>query len=270
VPSGRDVEPGGETTAPYDTLLATRLGAPATPRSIYLEEASIYRPMSTGDIFRGVPVPGSLEAETRHDLTMVVAHPSAMRRGAKLEPRARAAPVIPITGLSRTKWARGHFNVFPLPQLHFVASENGFGVEERAWGAQLELSAPIDTTRLDVTQRVACLSPEGVHLLLQRLVHADTRASIRLDTLAGVFAPKLEEIELLETWQEELAAPAIASGGQVADTLARTAEEFDAFAAGAKSQSGESLRVLLDDSTRASEARRIVAAEIRRRRAVMT
>lgn len=198
---------------------------------------------------------------------MVVAHPSAMRRGAQLEPRARAAPVIPISGLSKTKWAAGHFNVFPLPLLHVIAAENRFELDQRAWGAHLELAAPADTTTLDVTRRVACLSPEGVHLLLQRLVHADTRAPIRLDTLAAVFAPKLEELELLESWQEELVAPVIAQGGDVAATLSRAAEAFEAFVASASTQNGESIRALLDDPRRASEARRLVAAEIRRRRA---
>jgi hypothetical protein len=201
---------------------------------------------------------------------MVVAHPSAMRHGAQLESRARAAPVIPITGLSTTKWAAGHYNVFPLPLLHAIAAENGFTVDERAWGAHLELAAPADTTRFDVTQRVACLSPEGVHLLLQRLVHADTRVPIRLDTLAAVFAPKLEELELLETWQEELAAPILARGGKVAATLAIAAADFEAYIAAAQSQGNESLRILLDDPRRASEARRLVAAEIRRRSARAT
>lgn len=198
---------------------------------------------------------------------MVVAHPSAMRRGAQLEPRARAAPVIPISGLSRTKWAAGHFNVFPLPLLHAIAGANGIDVDQRAWGAQLELAASADSTKFDVTKRVACLSAEGVHLLLQRLVHADTRAPIRLDTLAAVFAPKLEEVELLETWQEELAAPLIAQGGDVAVTLSHAAETFEAFIASAPTVGGETIRALLEDPMRASEARRLVAAEIRRRRA---
>jgi hypothetical protein len=217
-------------------------------------------------MFRDVMVPGTTDAEATHNLTMIVAHPSAMRRGANLEPRARGAPVMPITGLSKSKWAGGHFNVFPLPELHVVAAQNGFEVEARGWGAQLELAGPIDTSSLDVTRRVLCLSPEGVHLLLQRLVHADTRVPVRLDTLARVFAPKLEEIELLETWLEETAGPMIARGAPIAATLLTSAQEFETFVGSTRSQSGEDLRLLLDDSNRAGEARRIIASELRRRR----
>jgi hypothetical protein len=197
---------------------------------------------------------------------MVIAHPSAMRKGAELEERARAAPIAPVDGLSRKKWASGYFNVFPLPLLSAVAEQNGVEIEDRAWGVLLELAAPIKTAQLDVTRRVACLSPEGIHLLLQRLVHADTRFPVRKDTLARVFAPKLEELELLETWNEDLVGPLVAGGGDLITELLKAAQDFDQTLSATTGQAGRSLRAMLERDEEVGEARRLLIAELRRRR----
>jgi hypothetical protein len=263
-----DIESAAGRSVPEDELLAERLGVPSTPVALYLEEASHYRPISTGDIFKDAAVPGSTTEEAAHDLTMVIAHPSAMRKGANLEARARAAPVAPVDGLSRKKWSRGHFNVFPLPLLSTVAKQNGFEIDDRGWGALLELAAPVETAQFDVNRRVACLAPEGVHLLLQRLVHADTRFPVREDTLAHTFAPKLEELEMLQTWNEDLVAPRVGDGADLIDELRSAATAFDEvlgdderYGAG-----GMSLRAMLESETHAGEAHRRLAAEIRRRK----
>jgi hypothetical protein len=268
VEAEQDVERAAGRTAPEDPILAERLGAPAEARELYLEEASPYRPVATGDIFQGVPVPGSDPEEAAYGLSMVLAHPSAMRKGALLEPRVRAAPLAPVDGLSRKKWARGHFNVFPLPVLAPVARENGFELDDRGWGVLLELAAPVSSAELDVRNRVACLSPIGIQLLLQRLVHADTRYPVREELLAEVFAPKLEEFEMLENWNEELVAPSVdASSSNLQGRLIRGAVEFEEALQTLKAGDGTTVRSMLDSGTRASEARRILAAEIRRRRA---
>jgi hypothetical protein len=261
-----DIESAAGRSAPEDPILAERLGAPSEPIAIYLEEASYYRPIGTGDVFQGVVVPGSTQEEAAFAIAMVVAHPSAMRKGAELEERARAAPVAPVDGLSRKRWARGHFDVFPLPLLSTVAEQNGHKIEDRGWGVLLELAGPIETTQLDVTRRVACLSPEGIHLLLQRLVHADTRFPVREDLLASTFAPKLEELELLQTWNEELVAPVVEDGADLETELLKAAQAFDEMLNATEGHGGTSLRAMLESRTRAGEAQRLLAAEIRRRR----
>ncbi len=259
-----DVEGDVLREAGADAALAERLAVPSSPRSIFLEEASVYRPVLTGDVFRGVRVPGSSDAEAAYDLTMIVSHPSVMRDGPALAERAQAAPVFPIGGVRRTAWTPDRFDIFPLPFLRDVAASNGFdNVEKRAWAADLRLSGPIETSALDVHKRVACLSPEGVLLLLQRLVHTDTRAAVRLDTLELVFLAKLEEVELLETWTEEYltAHPP----GELFDGLARCAADFNTFLGGTDPESGIEIRGMLGRPLHRTVAERLVWAEIERR-----
>ena len=251
-------------SAPEDPIIAERLGRPDQSADLYLEEASWYRPVCTGDIFNGVPVPGSTPEETAFDLTMVVAHPSAMRKGPNLEPRARAAPLAPVSNLSRKRWSPGHFDVFPLPLLSQICERNGFRVADQPWGALLQVAASIDTVRLDVKHRVACLSPLGLKLLLQRLAHADTRVPVNEETIANVFAPKLGEIEELETWNEELVAPLVDAGADLHEQLLVAAQEFDHVMN--KDRGGTSLRRMLESGSRAGEARLALARERAERR----
>jgi hypothetical protein len=234
---------------------------PATPGEIYLEEASPYRPIATGDVFQGVIVPGCTEDEASHNLTMVVAHPSAMRKGATLEPRARAAVVAPVDGLSKKKWTLGYYDVFPLPRLSAVASQNGFAIADRGWAALLQIAAPIPTDALGVHRRVACLSPAGIHLLLQRVVHADTRFPVKEKLIEQVFAPKLEEIEMLQTWIEEFVR-AEEEEADLVEALAAATQEFEAV----MTEGDTPLRPLLESDEHVGEAQRLLAREMRRRR----
>lgn len=209
-------------------------------------------------------MPGSTSAEQQYELTMVVAHPSAMRKGAVLEERVRAAPIAPVAGIRRSEWSNGYFNVFPLPLLSTVVREQGLTIENRGWCALLELAAPVQSSLLDIERRVACLAPEGIHLLLQRLVHADTRFPVRTDLLASVFEPKLDELELLETWCEELGQPRVSGGEELANVLTSEAAEFEAFLA--TPHGTETIRSLLENRRSAGEARTAIYAELRRRR----
>lgn len=257
-------ETGAVREASAESALAEKLDVPSSPRGIYLDEVSVYRPILTGDIFRSVRVPGSSDVEASHNLTMIVAHPSVMRDGSTLTDRAKAAPVVPIGGVRKTHWTPDRFDIFPLPCLKSVCESNGFpDVTNLAWAADLRLSGPVDTDLLDVGQRVACLSPEGVLLLLQRFVHTDTRAAVRLDTLESVFLSKLEEVELLETWTEDVltAHPP----DDLATGLAACAAEFDAFLESIHAPSGLRLRDMLNNSLQRGIAQKAVLAEIERR-----
>jgi len=168
--------------------------------------------------------------------------------------------------MSTRKWTAGHHDVFPLPLLAQVTENNGFRVQPRGWAALLHLAAPIETHLLDIRRRVACLSPKGVHLLLQKLVLADTRFAVREDTLAAAFAAKLEEIEMLQTWNEELVAPLVDQGRDPIVELASAAHDFEAAFSAPREPTGRSLRDMLESRTDAGEAHRLLVAEIRRRR----
>ena len=270
--SGGDSGDGGEATverqaafsAEFDPVLAERLDKPARAEAIYLEEASLFRPIATGDIFQGATVPGPRE-DDEPQLAMVIAHPSAMRKGAELRPWLRAAPVICVDGLSKRKWAEGHFGVFPLPKLAATAEANGFEVPDIAWGAVLDLAAPIDTAKLEVQNRCACLSPEGIHLVLQQTVYSDTRVPVITGTLAQVMEPKLEELEMLQTWNETFVEEPVSDGGDLQNELAGAAKDFDDVMNATSPTQPESIRSLLESGTGSGTAHRLFATEIRRR-----
>jgi hypothetical protein len=250
---------GGAREEPEQLELADseldRLGTLTDARDLYLEEASVYRPISTGDIFLDAPVAGSTEEDLASGLTMVLSHPSAMRRGPELETRVRGGPVVEVDGLSTVKYTPKHFDVFALPCLGEVARENGHAVADGRWAAQLVPGGSVDSASLDVRQRVACLSPKGVTVLLQKLVHADTRAAVREDTIEGTIAAKLEEVEQLQTWNETLAAPKVEDGGDLAEELLSVARDFD--------QTVKPLAALLNDPLRRGEVWRQLSAELR-------
>lgn len=256
-----DVEQGAAIDAPFDPIIAERLDVPESPEAIYEDEASVYRPISTGDLFHGAQIEGWAAVDAPHDLVMIVAHPSAMRDGATLKPRLRAAPVVPVNGVSSRKWTPGFYDIFPLPKLRETAELGGRVLEKHGWAALLDLSAPASTDSLNIQRRFACLSPDGIHLLLQRLVHADTRVPVNLKTLAATFAPKLVELDMLYTWNEELVPARLEAGGALEDALLVAAREFEDVADAPVGDS--SIRMMLAQISNPGEAG--LAGEAQRR-----
>ena len=256
-PDDIDLEAGFQPE--YDERLDESLGIPSTVEALYLEEASVYRPLGTGDIF----VENSEEATggSPQGLVMLVAHPCAIRKGPVLEPRAKVAPVVRAQGVSKSKWTNGYFDFFPLPGLRNVAAENGFAVDDRAWGALLKEAAPVDTESLTVANRAACLGPEGIRLLLQRLVHSDTRVAVKPLAIEATYKPEAEELELFETWNTDLVPPRLANGEPLDEALVAEAREFDAFVG----SGSPSPRQLLRQADTISQGRRLITQEIRRR-----
>jgi hypothetical protein len=245
--------------ATFEPELEDKLGRVEDPLELYLEEASFYRPISTGDVFLGVPVPGSTSEERASRLSMVLSHPSAMRKGPELEKRARAAPVVsvPDENFSATKYTVGYSDLFSLPRLGQVVRENGHDLADERWATLLNVTGTIETGDLDVRRRVVCLSPKGVTLLLQKLVNSDTRAAVRLDTIERVIEPKLEELEQLQTWNEALAAPKVDAGADLEVELRAVAHAFD--------EAMSPLAPLLGDPLRRGEVRRKMGNELRER-----
>jgi hypothetical protein len=263
-----DVEQGATIDAPFDPVIAERLDVPESPEALYEDEASVYRPISTGDLFHGAQIEGWAGIDAPHDLVMIVAHPSAMRDGAMLKPRLRAAPVVPVNGVSSRKWTRGFYDIFPLPKLCETAELGGLVLEKHGWAALLDLSGPTSTDVLNIQRRFACLSPAGIHLLLQRLVHADTRVPVNLKTLAATFAPKLVELDMLYTWNEELVPARLETGGSLEDALLVAAQEFEDVANAPVGDS--SIRMMLAEISKPGEAGRAGEAQRRFNEALAT
>jgi hypothetical protein len=246
--------------------LVSELDRPDTPGAIYLEEALLYRPISTGDVFCDAPVPGTQKPDAMHNLTLLLSHPSAMRRGADLEAQLRGAPIGLRDGLSAKRWAKNRLDVFPLPRFTDVAAANGFKIPADKWAALIELAGPVDSNVLDVEKRVACLSPVGVRLLLQTIVAVDTRCIVNPVLIERQIDQKLEEVEWLQDWNEALVEPLGLEGADLTGALAHAARQFEEVMTKTGDGRERSLRECLYAREEVREAKRALADEITARR----
>ena len=122
----------------------------------------------------------------------------------------------------------------------------------------LEQVGLIRTDDLDVNQRLACLSDDGILLLQQRFVFCLTRAKISLPTLDKASRHVLEEAELLEQWNDALAQQRV-EGGEALDTVLNDeAARFNDFL----SQGDPALRTSLTSASGRAAVRRTVRQEI--------
>ena len=169
-------------------------------------------------------------------------------------------------GIRKTEWTDGYADYFPLPLLSRFAKANGFDLANVPWAAHLQLAAPVPTVELDPRRRVACLSGEGTHVLLQRLVFADTRVVVRTESLAYKIAPKLEELESLQTWNEDLVAPKVEAGADLDAELLAAATEFDGVCGATSDDRPVSIREMLESVDRRGEGHRLLMRELKERR----
>jgi hypothetical protein len=205
------------------------------------DEVDEFRPVCQGDIYRGLQMPGFDEDE----LMMLVAHPCSLRKGAALRPRLQASPVRGYDKVPLNKWG-GHGRVFPLPDVlpgpHLATVLTEMGV--------------VQSADLSGANRVARLSRRGILLLQQRIIYTLAHAVVGLDTLEAYNALALDEIELLEGWNEKLCADLTGSDLQAA--IAQTAHEFEQFM-----KNGP--RAQLEGLTTRGDARTLILAEAQRR-----
>jgi hypothetical protein len=125
----------------------------------------------------------------------------------------------------------------------------------------------VRSEELNLDTRIACLSEDGIRILLQRFFACFARVKVGLNTLGKALLGPLSEAELLEDWNEALARPRVESGVDRADALLTEAEEFDAFLGTTEGGSGVTLRDELTDAVSAARVRRRIREEIGRRQA---
>jgi hypothetical protein len=229
------------------------LDSPASEDEIYLARAGDidpYRPVCQGDVFAGVQLPG----ESSRTCAMVLSHPCAMRAGPRLRVRVTVVPVSEHQAIELAQWTDGHLRVMPLPDLR----EDG-----RPHAANLEEPATIASGSLAPEERIASLSHEGITLLQQRYIHNHSRLSVPLAMLYEVSAAVLEELELQESWNLALVAPAVEGGSDLAACLEQEAAAFDELLSA--SADGPSLRELLKTPRARAEVRRTINAAIAER-----
>lgn len=174
--------------------------SPETPNplsSIYQgrgEEVDQFRPIFTGDVLRSAD---------RHDSSIVLQHPCALRTGGvELVERLLVAAVLPAKDLPlsggkfRSDWAKESLRVMRLPDLEGDGTE--VGVDFRRINIVLG-------GELQQYERVAILSLTGVNLLLQRWIRHNARVIIPTATIAEQVVGPFEEADLAADWCSSLA-----------------------------------------------------------------
>lgn len=162
------------------------------------EEVNAARPILTGDVFADLELPGSTgKMRKRH--IMVLQHPCSMRKdGVSLNWQLLVAEVQKRSVLEEGAW-QGNYGLMPLPDL--FPHEEGKRWDYAANFDNLYMVAP--ATLVD---RVACLDPLGLNLLLQRWVHYSSRVIVPTSNFQEETASYYEEADLVEEWCEERGA----------------------------------------------------------------
>jgi hypothetical protein len=224
----------------------SELSCPDSVEQIYDargEEVDALRPVCQGDVYSGLQMPGFNDDQP----LILIAHPCSMRTGANLRPRLQACPVRTYQKMPLRKWT-GHGRVMPLPELRTDSdSQAGFLTE----------TGVVDADGLENATRIARLSNDGILFLQQRIVYTLTHTIVGLDTLAKYSAVALEEIELLESWNEELCRDL--PDGELQARLDTVAYQFEEFMRGGP-------RDKLTEPTTRGQARAEIRAEATRRR----
>lgn len=247
------------------------LDGPRAASELYVargDEVSVCRPIMTGDVFAGIDIPGVEEVPGDNEkLAMVVAHPCSMRQGPVLKPRLGMIRVVEHKPIALTEWPKRHIHLLPLPDLAGGGAsdeaEEDLAAVETHHAAIFELRGRVEAKQLDLSNRQACLSEEGVAYLHQRMGHSDTRYSASKKELMTACSPVFAEIELHEEWIDALIDPsAFDDPARLAAELERLAGDFDSELSVARDygKTRSSLRDDLSDPTKRPGARRQVAS----------
>jgi hypothetical protein len=171
-------------------------GSPDKPdwEGLYLYRGSEVvesRPIFTGDVFLGAEVQGIGAIESKD--IIIIQHPCALRtNGVDLAISLMVAEITPGRLYAQSEW-RGSYKLMPLPEMtgtesHYVAAFTS-----------IYLAIP---DSLMAANRVACLSPTGVNLLLQRWVCHNSRVVVPAWKYDEVVSAQYEEAEMIEEWCE--------------------------------------------------------------------
>lgn len=169
-------------------------GSPGKPdwEGLYLYRGSdvvASRPIFTGDVFFGAEVQGIGAIETKD--IIVIQHPCALRtNGVDLAVSLMVAEVTPGRLYAGNEW-HGNYKLMPLPEMagtesHYLASFTS-----------IYLAIP---DSLIAANRVACLSPTGVNLLMQRWVCHNSRVVVPAWKYDEVVSAQYEEADMIEEW----------------------------------------------------------------------
>jgi hypothetical protein len=224
------------------------LEAPETASSLYLArgaDVNVDRPLIQGDVFVDIEIPG---VDDGAGIAAILTHPCTMRRdGVHLVERLLVARVVICNPIPLDRWDKGNYKVMPLPEL--LESDEHFAVN-------YELCGRVQSSVLQEAGRIACLDPLGICLLLQRLVHHQSRAVIPTRKFHQSCAAVFEEVELAEDW--------VGTARAVGDDAEQAAEEFHELLR-APREGEVTLQEALQEPARRAYVRRAIRAAIKDR-----
>lgn len=148
------------------------------------------RPVFTGDVFFDVEVQGVGAVEQKN--VLVIQHPCALRsNGVDLTDTLMVVEVIHDRLFKQSEWL-GNYRLMPLPELTDGDPPHFSGAFTSPY-----LVIP---NSLDPKKRVACMSPYGVNLLLQRWVYHNSRAAILTKIYDDATSAQYVEADGIEEW----------------------------------------------------------------------
>ncbi|MEU2901336.1 hypothetical protein ABZ771_00335 [Streptomyces globisporus] len=175
--------------------MAQEMDKPNDPAEIYRalsDDVNPARPVLTGDVFAHVPVANTDGTFTERTV-MILDHPCSLRQdGVNLVDRLLTAEVHRTEAGS---WRNGHYNKMFLPAPYPDADGKA-----NPCAAFFDASYHVSPEQLEAGTRIACLSPVGINLMLQRRVKHFSRVTVKafefMDANHGVY----EEADLVEDW----------------------------------------------------------------------
>ncbi len=191
---------------------------PAVADANWLEPTALYltagpaveqdRPIYQGDVFSNLPIPvlpaaapigESMELEVHRGPAMVVPHPCQCYNGDRLRPFLTLAPVrfVPNYADFRSD-RRGAKDKFALPDLPQVDVSGAWTTATCVADFGRLFSAPSGWLR--ITDRVACLSHQGLGLLAKRVLGFQLRFTPDLTTTMAFTAEEWNEAYLMQAW----------------------------------------------------------------------
>lgn len=167
------------------------------------DEVSQTRPIFTGDVYAGLELPGRTGSVKKRNV-IVLQHPCSMRtNGVDLSWQVLVAEVSRRKLLEEEEWG-GFVNLFPLPDL--LPEVQG---QARNQAGDFDCLYTVAPALL--TDRIACLSPFGVNLLLQRWVHYSSRVVVPTFDFQTQTVAFYEEADLIEEWCDEMGGSDVAA-----------------------------------------------------------
>ncbi|MFF7259486.1 hypothetical protein ACFZCL_04220 [Streptomyces sp. NPDC008159] len=168
---------------------------PKDPADLYRalgDEVNPSRPILTGDVFENVEVTNTDASVTRRTV-MILDHPCSLRTdGVTLTERLLTAEV------RRTEpgsWRQGNYNRMFLPAPFPLADGKA-----NPCAAFFDSCYHVSPDQLASGNRVACLTPLGVNLMLQRRVKHFSRVTVESFKFQEANSGVYEEADVIEDW----------------------------------------------------------------------